>query len=180
MYSTKIFSFSAIVVGLVLLGAGCYQTAQTNTNVAPVVNNPANSTEPQPSSDQLPQSQPTNQPSGTVAPNSGSASGQTGVNTSIQVTSPAPALAPAPAPKKVSATIASFSFQPNSLTISSGDTVVWTNNDSVPHTVTADDGSFSSGAISPGVSFSHTFSSAGTFAYSCSFHASMHGSVTVK
>ena len=65
--------------------------------------------------------------------------------------------------------IASFSFQPASLTVSVGTTVTWTNNDSASHTVTADDGSFKSGTLGKGETFSQTFATAGTFAYHCAF-----------
>ncbi|HSR89512.1 MAG TPA: plastocyanin/azurin family copper-binding protein [Candidatus Udaeobacter sp.] len=82
-------------------------------------------------------------------------------------------------PKKVALQIVGSAFQPLSQSVVKGDTVVWTNNDSVPHTVTAADGSFDSGTISPGASYSHTFTSVGTVSYSCAFHPSMHGSVTV-
>lgn len=69
----------------------------------------------------------------------------------------------------------------NPLQVSMGSTVTWINNDSAPHTVTADDGSFDSGSMQTGQSYSHTFSSAGTFPYYCTIHgkASMSGSVQV-
>ncbi len=73
-------------------------------------------------------------------------------------------------------------FSPASLDISIGDTVTWTNNGTVFHTVTSDDGvSFSSGALSGGGggTFTHTFDSAGTFAYHCSDHPAMTGSIAV-
>jgi plastocyanin len=76
--------------------------------------------------------------------------------------------------------ISGYAFNPASLNVSTGTTVTWTNNDSVTHTVTSDTGAFSSGDLSPGQTFSYTFSQAGTFAYHCSIHASMHGTVTVK
>jgi plastocyanin len=76
-------------------------------------------------------------------------------------------------------TIANFSFGPNELQVKVGTTVTWTNQDSTRHTVTADDGTFDSGALSEGSSFSFTFTEAGTFPYSCNFHPSMVGTVTV-
>jgi plastocyanin len=82
-------------------------------------------------------------------------------------------------PKQVAVTIASFAFAPASKSISKGDTVTWTNNDSSPHTVTAADGSFNSGNMAPGATFSHTFTSAGTFSYVCSYHSGMQGSIVV-
>ena len=77
------------------------------------------------------------------------------------------------------ATIQGFSFQPGVLKAKPGAKVTWTNRDAVTHTVTADNGSFASGNLQPGRSFSFTFTRAGTFAYHCSIHPSMHGSVIV-
>ena len=72
-------------------------------------------------------------------------------------------------------------FGVNPLVVPKGTTVIWTNNDSVPHTVTADDGSFDSGSLSTGQTFSHTFDDAGTFTYFCEIHGkpSMNGAVQV-
>ena len=94
-------------------------------------------------------------------------------------TTPTPTV-PTPTPvNSASVTIANFSFQPDSLTVAAGATVTWTNNDSVPHTVTADDGSFSSGTLAPGATFSRTFPAAGSVAYHCAIHPSMRGTLTI-
>lgn len=70
-------------------------------------------------------------------------------------------------------------FNPANLTITVGDTVTWTNADDSPHTATADGGTFDSGTLDSGATFSHTFTSVGTFTYVCSFHDEMVGTVTV-
>lgn len=76
--------------------------------------------------------------------------------------------------------INNFAFMPASITVTAGSTVTWTDNQSgVPHTVTADDGSFDSGRLTTGQSFSMTFSAAGTITYHCNIHPSMHGTITV-
>ena len=76
--------------------------------------------------------------------------------------------------------IKNFAFNPGTVSISSGQTVTWTNMDNVPHTVTSTTGVFDSGPISPGQTFSYTFNNAGTFEYSCTIHPSMqHGKVVV-
>jgi plastocyanin len=76
--------------------------------------------------------------------------------------------------------IKNFAFSPVTVTISNGQTVTWTNMDSVSHTVTSTTGVFDSGPISPGQTFSYTFNNAGTFEYSCTIHPSMqHGKVIV-
>jgi plastocyanin len=79
-----------------------------------------------------------------------------------------------------SVSIKNYAFSIATLTITSGTTVTWTNNDAVTHTVTADDGSFNSGNIAPGATFSHKFSSAGTVNYHCSIHTSMKASVVTN
>jgi plastocyanin len=76
-------------------------------------------------------------------------------------------------------TIADFAFAPTAITVAIGTTVTWTNSDTAGHTVTADDGSFGSDRLGTGATFSQTFARAGTFAYHCSIHASMKGTVTV-
>ena len=75
-----------------------------------------------------------------------------------------------------------FHFVPATITIGLGDTVTWTNNASDPHTSTSDTGIWDSGSMSPGATFSHTFNSAGSFAYHCTFHQSlgMVGTVIVQ
>lgn len=75
--------------------------------------------------------------------------------------------------------IADFHFTPATLTIHVGDTVSWTNSGPSSHTATARDGSFNTGQLSRGHSASHTFTAPGTYAYFCSIHPFMHGTVTV-
>jgi plastocyanin len=76
--------------------------------------------------------------------------------------------------------IKNFAFSVGTLTVASGTTVTWTNNDGTTHTVTADDNSFDSGNIAPGGTFSHKFTSAGTVAYHCAIHTSMKASIVVN
>jgi plastocyanin len=74
--------------------------------------------------------------------------------------------------------ISSFKFKPSSVTVKVGDTVTWVNHDSTPHTATKS-GTFDTGSLAKGQSGSHTFSTAGTYNYICSFHPFMKASVTV-
>lgn len=76
-------------------------------------------------------------------------------------------------------TIDNFVFAPETVTVKAGATVTWTNRDEEPHTVAASDGTFHSPGMGTGATFTHTFSSAGTFDYVCSIHPMMHGSVVV-
>jgi hypothetical protein len=72
-----------------------------------------------------------------------------------------------------------FFFSAATVTIAVGDTVTWHNSGQAPHTATANEGSFDTGTINSGGSGSHTFSSAGTFAYICTIHPNMKGTVRV-
>jgi plastocyanin len=76
-------------------------------------------------------------------------------------------------------TIKDFKYAPASISVSVGDSITWTNQDIAPHTATASDGSFDTGSLSKGKSGTVTLSKAGTFAYICSIHPSMKGTVTV-
>jgi predicted lipoprotein with Yx(FWY)xxD motif/plastocyanin len=91
-----------------------------------------------------------------------------------------PAATAAPAAAATAVTIANFAFDAPSITIAVGASVTWTNNDSVAHTVTADDGSFDSGNLDSGKTFSFTFTKAGTYTYHCAIHPNMTGTIVVK
>jgi len=71
-------------------------------------------------------------------------------------------------------------FGTNPLIVSTGTTVTWVNNDTIPHDSIADGGQWSSPVLSPGQSFQFRFASAGTFTYKCTLHAGMVGTVTVQ
>lgn len=70
-------------------------------------------------------------------------------------------------------------FSPATLTIAAGDTVTWRNDDDRPHTVTAGDGSFDSGNLDPGQTFTMTFASARSVGYVCAYHDDMTATLTV-
>jgi len=75
-------------------------------------------------------------------------------------------------------------YVPRNVTVRAGTTVVWRNNGSLSHTVTADSGTFSSGILTAGQTYSRTFNTTGTFPYYCMFHGApggvgMSGMVTV-
>lgn len=79
-----------------------------------------------------------------------------------------------------SVSIANFAFAPATVTVTVGDTVTWTNTDAIVHTATASDGSWDTGDIAEGASASITFQAAGTFAYICTPHPTMTGTVIVQ
>jgi amicyanin len=73
-----------------------------------------------------------------------------------------------------------IAFDPDSVTIKVGETVTWTNEESVPHTVVGDNGEFESADLANGDTFTFTFNQAGTYAYHCSIHPGMKGTVVVQ
>jgi plastocyanin len=76
--------------------------------------------------------------------------------------------------------IQGFAFNPVTITVVAGTTITWTNKDAVAHTVTSDTGAFDSGSIAANGTYSRTFSTTGTFAYHCTFHAGMNATVVVN
>lgn len=91
-----------------------------------------------------------------------------------------PALLSAAAENPAQVAIAKFAYGPNEITVAPGTTVVWTNQDETPHTVTSKDRSFSSKGLDTGDRFEHTFSGEGDFAYLCTVHPYMTGTVHVR
>ena len=91
------------------------------------------------------------------------------------------AVAPAaPAAATVHVTIKGFAFNPATITVAPGTTVVWTQQDSAPHTVTSDTNAWTaSNPLSTGQTFSHVFTTPGTYAYHCSIHPYMTAKVIV-
>ena len=75
--------------------------------------------------------------------------------------------------------IANFAFSPAQVTVSTGAVVTWTNSDSAAHTVTFDDG-LDCGRLAGGGTVSATFPTAGSYAYHCTIHPSMRGTVVVQ
>lgn len=76
--------------------------------------------------------------------------------------------------------IARFAFDPARVEIVAGDSVIWTNADLVPHTATAKDGAWDTGALDRGGRGRIVFDAPGTFAYFCAFHPHMTGIVVVR
>lgn len=97
-----------------------------------------------------------------------------------------------PAGRGAAVAIENFAFTPQTLTVKTGTTVTWTNNDGAPHTVASADsistdanttGLFESGNLGKGDTFSFTFKESGTYFYVCTLHAgepAMHGEIVVS
>ncbi len=78
-------------------------------------------------------------------------------------------------------TISNFKFSPATLRVKHGAGIKVTNNDSAPHTVTADDGkSFDSGTVNSGASGSFQAPAPGSYAYHCTIHPFMKGKLLVQ
>ena len=102
-----------------------------------------------------------------------------GLLTSLQ-TSDAAYGATAAQPRKThTVTIEGTSFQPDRLTVSAGDTVVWINKDPFPHTATAS-GAFDSRSIAPDKSWTFRAVKKGDFDYVCTLHPTMKARLTVQ
>ena len=87
-------------------------------------------------------------------------------------------------PKGVGST-QSLNYVPASVTVAKGGKVTWTNNDPVPHTVTSTFNipsgatSFDSKNMDQNATYTVTFTVAGTYQYTCTYHPWMHGTVVV-
>ena len=148
----KIFlSFGVLLAAIVVSGAGCNYYPQA---AAPAAQTPAAS-----------------------APEQTLPTASTPVNQTPAVTAPPAASVPAVQPVTKNISIQNFSFNPTTLEIKTGDTVVWKNLDSAPHIVVENNGKFTSPTLGQ---FSYTFTTAGTYDYHCQIHPSMTGQIIVK
>jgi plastocyanin len=113
----------------------------------------------------------------------------TTTETEAVATTPSPASESSPAEtepaegekleRSVKVEIVNFAYDPEPVRVQTGGKVIWQNMDSVPHTATADDGSFDTGTIEQGKIKSETFKEPGTYTYFCEIHPTMHGTVEV-
>lgn len=79
----------------------------------------------------------------------------------------------------VAVSITKDGFAPADVTVAVGDTVTWTNNDASARQVVANGGAFQSPVLSPGQTFSFTFTSAGRYAYRDAYSRKLRGTVEV-
>ncbi len=76
--------------------------------------------------------------------------------------------------------IRGFQYAPASITVELGDTVVWQNQDIVPHTATAEGKGLDTGSIGANASGRYVARAKGTYAYDCAFHPTMKGTLVVR
>ncbi len=161
-----------IILSAPLLLSGCgspvnYQSNTTNTASMPI-NEPTPATQnPQ---TVTPATNPTSTTKTTNVP----------ISTPLPVTPiPRPVTSVTPVVNEAKAiSIKNFSFDPAVLNINKGATVIWTNNDPVPHQIKS--ATFNSDILSNSQTFSFTFNDVGSFDYSCAIHPSMTGQIIVK
>ena len=92
-----------------------------------------------------------------------------------------PAAQPPAAGDTVAVDMAGSQFAPADVTVKVGQTIRWTNSDSIAHTVTAtENATFDSGTVEAGGEFTYTTKKAGHISYVCSFHPGMTGTITVQ
>src|SRR5262245_17888075 len=82
--------------------------------------------------------------------------------------------------QSVAVAIANFTFTPAEVSVAAGTTVVFRNDDDIPHLLAASDGSFRSKALDTGESYSFEFTKAGVYGYFCALHPHMVGKIVVK
>ncbi|MBI2473774.1 cupredoxin domain-containing protein [Candidatus Uhrbacteria bacterium] len=80
----------------------------------------------------------------------------------------------------VTVSIQDNSYSPSTLDVDSGRAVRFVNNDDTKHTASADDGSWGTGTLNPGESFTRYFEDAGDYAFHCAYHSSMKGKLNVE
>jgi plastocyanin len=81
--------------------------------------------------------------------------------------------------RSVKVEIVDFAYDPDPVQVAAGGKVIWQNEDSAPHTATADDKSFDTGTLQEGKRKSESFKEAGSYAYFCEIHPDMRGTVEV-
>lgn len=113
-----------------------------------------------------------------AAPSGGGPEGGEGQSQSEESTESEPAPS-GEAAKSEKVQIVEFSYEPDPVVVQAGGKVIWQNEDTAPHTATADDGSFDTGIVEKGKLGSATFKEPGTFTYFCEVHPTMHGTVEV-
>jgi plastocyanin len=96
----------------------------------------------------------------------------------VEPTAPAESTTPAPN-STTTVEMRNNVFNPPQLNVAPGTTVRFVNNDTVPHTATADNGVFDTGVLQPGYSLDVVLDGAGTVPYHCELHPEMQGSIVV-
>jgi plastocyanin len=89
-----------------------------------------------------------------------------------------PAAASTPSPVEVQ--ILDFKFDPATVTVPVGTTVVWVNQGPTEHSATSKQGLWDSHLLQKGASYQYTFTKPGTYPYWCTIHPEMLGTIIVQ
>ena len=76
--------------------------------------------------------------------------------------------------------IDAFAFAPQRVSVKTGTTVTWINDDDIPHTAASSGKLFKSRALDTKDKFSFTFTTPVTYEYFCSLHPHMTGAIVVE
>jgi plastocyanin len=76
--------------------------------------------------------------------------------------------------------IDNFKFGPDTLTVTKGTEVTWTNQDDIPHSIVLSALGVRSKVLDTDKAFTYQFDKTGTFSYICGLHPFMHGQIVVK
>jgi amicyanin len=76
--------------------------------------------------------------------------------------------------------IDNFTFNPHTVTVKAGTTITWTNKDDIPHAIAAVGKQFKSKVMDTDNTYSFTFTTPGSYAYFCSLHPHMTGTIVVE
>jgi len=106
-------------------------------------------------------------------------------DTASTATAPAAEKPSTPAPategSKVAVGMKDLKFEPRDVTVKAGSTVIWTNNEDVPHNVVAEEGAdFESDTFGKDGTFEFKAEKPGTVKYVCTIHPGMEGTLTVE
>ena len=83
-------------------------------------------------------------------------------------------------PRSQQITVRDFTYQPASIVVAAGDTIIWLNADFVPHTATADDNAWDSKTLAAGATWRLVADTLGRYRYYCTFHPNMEGVIEVR
>ena len=83
-------------------------------------------------------------------------------------------------PKSYQIAIRNFAYEPPSIVVAAGDTIVWQNVDFVPHTATASDRAWDSGALAMDTAWRFVVTTPGKYSYYCVFHPNMQATIEAR
>ena len=163
MKNTKIILGSIVILSVGIL-SGCQPTLTPSSSTTETTTTPSESSEY----------------NGTTPTQSATPDTTQSTTTSTTTTTSSSGTQSSPVQTASNISIKNFSFTPSSPSLKAGTLVTWTNNDTALHTITSDDGLFSSQNLTTGQSYSYLFNTPGVYNYHCSIHPAMKASITIQ